>query len=306
MYASYDEIHLPTRNVIRVPVIWVAIVLSLLVHLAAMWEFLPHMRQLSIAGPDKQGVSPLAVRLAAPPGARTTPASPEAAAQRAPAPMPPLQPRPLRATPAPTVMAAIPRPRIDEPLRMPPPAAATPSAPTSPLPPPPVIPVERDLSAYIAARRQARGEPEPTGAQGVAPNAPPVDDDRARRDRIVADNLASVRTPTFGGEPRNGGGLFQLRKLGLDEAEFMFFGWNKDIARKVNQRIVVERGNNPDIRIAVVRRIITIIRDQEKGDFRWQSLRLGRDLNLSARAEDTAELEAFMLREFFESDSRPR
>ena len=301
MYASYDQIHLPTRNEIRIPVIWVAVVLSLLVHLAALWEFLPPIRPLSMDGPDKSGMPPLSVRLTAPPGARTPQSSPQVAALPPPAPRPP--PRPLRASPAPTIMAAVPRPRSDDALRVPPLAAP---AQAIPAPPATVVPVERDLSAYIAARRQARGEPEPSGAQGVAPNAPPVDDERARRDKIVADNLASVRTPTFGGEPRNGGGLFQLRKLGLDEAEFMFFGWNKDIARKVNQRIVVERGNNPDIRIAVVRKIINIIRDQEKGDFRWQSLRLGRDLSLSARVEDSAELETFMLREFFETDSRPR
>lgn len=304
MYASYDQIHLPTRNEIRIPVIWVAIVLSLLVHLAAMWEFFPHLRPLSMDGPDKQGVPPLSVRLAAPPGARTPQSSPEVAALPPPAPKPP--PRPLRAAPAPTIMAAVPRPRNDDALRVPPPAAPAQAVPAPPATVAPIAPVERDLSAYIAARRQARGETEPSGAQGLAPNAPPVDDDRARRDRIVADNLASVRTPTFGGEPRNGGGLFQLRKLGLDEAEFMFFGWNKDISRKVNQRIEVRRGNNPDIRIAVVRKIINIIRDQEKENFHWQSLRLGRDIYLSARLEDTAELEAFMLREFFESDARPR
>ncbi len=305
MYASYDQIHLPTRNEIRIPVIWVAVVLSLLVHLAVMWEFLPHLQKLSTEGPDKQGTSPLSVRLAAPPGARATPAPPEVTAQSTPPPRPRPSP-PVRATPAPTIMTAIPRPRTDEPLRLPPPATAAPSVLAPPAPPPPITPVERDLSAYIAARRLARGDPTPSGAQGVAPNAPPVDDDRARRDKIVADNLASVRTPTFGGEPKNGGGLFQLRKLGLDEAEFMFFGWNKDISRKINQRIEVQRGSNPDIRIAVVRRIIAIIRDQEKGDFHWQSLRLGRDIYLSARPEDTAELEIFMMREFFESDARPR
>lgn len=302
MYASYDQIHLPTRSEIRIPVIWVAVVLSLLVHVAALWEFFPHIQPLSLDGPDKSGVPPLSVRLTAPPGARTPQSSPQVAALPPPAPKPP--PRPLRAAPpAPTIMAAVPAPRNDEVLRVPPPAAPAPSVVA---PPVTVAPVERDLSAYIAARRLARGEPEPSGAQGVAPNAPPVDDERARRDRIVADNLAAIRTPTIGGEPRNGGGLFQLRKLGLDEAEFMFFGWNKDISRKVNQRIEVQRGNNPDIRIAVVRKIINIIRDQEKGDFHWQSLRLGRDIYLSARLEDAAELEAFMLREFFESDTRPR
>jgi hypothetical protein len=44
--------------------------------------------------------------------------------------------------------------------------------------------------------------------------------------------------------------------------------------------------------------MIEIIRTHYKGDFRWESSRLGRVVNLSARIEDSAELEAFMLEEF--------
>ncbi|MEP7329583.1 MAG: hypothetical protein ABI777_10255 [Betaproteobacteria bacterium] len=307
MYASYEDIHRAHSNSVRIPIVWVAIVLSLLVHLAAMWEFLPRLSQLSLEGPDKQGISPLSVKLAAPPGPRTTPSAPAAPDTPAIAaatirPPPPRPLRPSRPSPAPPPVAVIPPTPDTQALRMPPPVAP----PAAPAPPQTRPPIETDMASYIAARRRERGEPEPSGSQGVAPNAPPVNDERARRDKIVAENLASVRTPTFGGEPRNGGGMFQLRQLGLDEAQFMFFGWNTDIRRKVNQRIDVQRGNNPDIRIAVVRKIIAIIRTQESGNFRWQSLRLGRDLNLSARVEDTAELEAFMMREFFENDQSPR
>ncbi len=48
-----------------------------------------------------------------------------------------------------------------------------------------------------------------------------------------------------------------------------------------------------------MRRMIVIIREHESGDFLWRSQRLGRDVTLSARATDTAGLEAFLLREFF-------
>jgi hypothetical protein len=62
---------------------------------------------------------------------------------------------------------------------------------------------------------------------------------------------------------------------------------------------VVERGANPSIEIAIVRRMIVIIREHESGDFVWRSQRLGRDVTLSARAADTAGLEEFLMREFF-------
>ena len=54
------------------------------------------------------------------------------------------------------------------------------------------------------------------------------------------------------------------------------------------------------MRIAVVRRMIAIIRQHEPGDFVWESQRLGRNLTLSARPADQAGLEEFMLQEFFE------
>ena len=88
--------------------------------------------------------------------------------------------------------------------------------------------------------------------------------------------------------------------MGYDDAEFMFYGWNRDIRRNTTQLIEVRRGNNSDIRIAVVRRIIAIIREYEQEEFLWESKRLGRNLTLSARAKDNAGLEAFMMREFFD------
>jgi hypothetical protein len=48
---------------------------------------------------------------------------------------------------------------------------------------------------------------------------------------------------------------------------------------------------------------MTIVREYETGDFLWESPRLGRQLTLSARQKDNAELEAFLMQEFF---SEPR
>ena len=97
--------------------------------------------------------------------------------------------------------------------------------------------------------------------------------------------------PTFGKDPKNGGGIFQIKTLEYSYAEFYFFGWNKDISRNSKQVIEVRKGENGDIRIAVVRKMIGIIREHETGEFLWESHRLGRQLTLSARARDNAELE---------------
>jgi hypothetical protein len=56
--------------------------------------------------------------------------------------------------------------------------------------------------------------------------------------------------------------------------------------------------------MAVVRRIIEVIRDYEQEDFSWSSQRLGRVITLSARQADNAGLEEFMMQEFF-STPRP-
>ena len=111
------------------------------------------------------------------------------------------------------------------------------------------------------------------------------------------------RTPTYGPE-RKGGGIFQLERVGYTSAEFTFFGWNKDIRRRAKQTIEVQIGANPDIRIAVVRRMIVIIREHETEDFVWVSPRLGREVTLSARLRDNAGLEDFLMQEFFPA-SRP-
>jgi hypothetical protein len=87
--------------------------------------------------------------------------------------------------------------------------------------------------------------------------------------------------------------------MGLNDAAFIFFGWNKDIGRNSRQLIEVERGDNSDIRIAVVRKMIAIIREKETGDFVWRSKRLGQSITLSARPRDNAGLEGFLMRDLF-------
>jgi hypothetical protein len=132
-----------------------------------------------------------------------------------------------------------------------------------------------------------------------------VEDDKARTNRIVAGNLGLGRAPTFGDDPSHGGGIFQIKRIGYSDAEFMFFGWNKDIRHNTNQLVEVRKGDASDIRIAVVRKMIAIIREHASGDFLWESQRLGRQITLSARPADNAGLEEVLMKEFFAA-ARPQ
>jgi len=97
--------------------------------------------------------------------------------------------------------------------------------------------------------------------------------------------------------------VFQLRRVGYDDAEFYFTGWNKDIGRRAKQVIEVRKGGSDDIRLAIVRKMIAIIRDEVQTDFVWMSDRMGRRVIMSARPADNAALEDFLMQEFF-SDPR--
>lgn len=121
----------------------------------------------------------------------------------------------------------------------------------------------------------------------------------------MAANLGLNRTPTFGADPRNAGGIFQISELHYDDAQFYFFGFDKDIGRNARQLIDVRKGDYSDIRIAVVRKMISIIREEVSGDFVWVSQRTGRRVTLSARPGDSTELEEFIMHDVFPDARRP-
>jgi hypothetical protein len=181
----------------------------------------------------------------------------------------------------------------------PPVIALKPPAPSVATPKPVRPAAEGDLSSYIEAKRRARAEQQAAASVASPQAAPAPEDEGARRDRIAAANLALPPAQAFGYDPKRRGGAFQLRRVGVDDAEFIFFGWDKNVGRSRPQMFEVRRGDNPDIQLAVVRRIIAIIREFEQGDFRWHSSRTSSSVILSARASDNAQLEQFMMEEFF-------
>ncbi|MES2561761.1 MAG: hypothetical protein V4637_03445 [Pseudomonadota bacterium] len=284
---------------VRVPKIWIAIALSLLVHATAIWQLKRELRVPSDDQPERgRSKGELTVQLAPRPSPPAAPRRPSA---------PPLKmfekPRP----PAPPAQAA--RKRAPPPRPTPPVIArSTPDALQAP-PPKPSVPrptppsPQEDFAAALEARRSARSE-SPAAVQESAPAPLATEDANARANRLAAANLGTNNKPTFGADPRRGGGVFDIQHKGYDYAEFLFYGWNKDIRRNTSQVIEVRKAGHSTIELAIVRRMIAIIRDHEQGDFLWQSPRSGRNITLSARARDNAGLEAFMLREFFEIEQQ--
>ena len=280
------------RDGVTIPTIWIAVAISLLVHVALMWKWLPRIRmpspELSERG-ESQGS--LVVQLAPMPRPSATPSPPAAARAEPP---PPPRPQPAPRPPAAAPVIALKTPAATAPA----PPAPAPAAPdTPPLPSRPTV--GADFASFVDARRRARGDSPAPPSTGSAPNAAPAEDDKARAERIATANLATQRKQTFGYDPTQGGGVFQITRMGYNDADFLFFGWNREIRRNTKQLIEVQKGNNADTRIAVVRKMIAIIREYEREDFLWESQRLGRNLMLSARARDNAGLEEFMMLEFF-------
>jgi hypothetical protein len=293
---------------VTIPVIWLAFALSLLVHVAMLWFWLPDLRKLAAGGKIAEERSNLAVRLEPRPAPRAS--EPPAPGARAvtPSPAPPTSPPAAERSPPRRMLTVPPKtaPRIAQPPivadRMPEPSVA-PIPPPRAAPPPPVIaptppvataPAESDLSAYIDARRRARGEV-PSSASDAAPGT--AESDIERRDRIVASNLGLDRTPSFGYDPKSAGGIFQITDMNADYADFYYFGLNREIRRNTKQRYEVRRGSESDIRLAIVHKMIAIIRESVSGDFLWLSRR--GPVTMSARPADNAELEAFILSDVF-------
>jgi hypothetical protein len=165
---------------------------------------------------------------------------------------------------------------------------------TTPAPSPiptPNEPAPVDMLAALEARRAAR-----RAAEGPrsAPSASPPAEDAATR------NLRSLS----GGE--GVGGVFEILHKGPRTGEFAFNGWRPELRNKWRVVIEVDAGQGGDIDLAMVRRMIQLIREYYSGDFKWESHRLQRVVTLSARPEDTSGLEEFMMKEFFETPSLPR
>ncbi len=268
---------------------------------------MPHIRLPSDSGERLGERGPLTVlmvpQIPVPPSVPVRPSPPPERASPAEAPRPAPPKRAARPPPPPRPERPAPPPMTQPARPAEPPAYSTPD-PVVPPPPPPVARAapEADFASSVEARRRAREQ----GAQAPAPSPAPVpeESDGNRANRIIAGNLGLGRKPSYN-EDKTGGGIFQIQRLTFDYAEYLFYGWNKDIQRNTTQLISVRKGLHGNIRQAVIRSMIGIIREHEQGDFLWESRRLGRNVMLSARPADEAGLESFLMKEFFDEARQP-
>lgn len=258
--------------------LWAAVGVSVLAHLLA-FLLSPTPRQdvpAVIAGAPE----PLTVRVVPEqPGPRV--------AQKA---LPDQTPPPRTARPAPRE-----QPPVEPPVLAPPPAIPAPRV-DAPLPPLPPTEAPIDMAAMIRANRERRRAVEAESARSANPA-------RAADSGAVALNRNLQSLAGDGGA----GGVFQILRIGARTGSFAFNGWRGGKSSRVRREVYeVDAGPDGDVELAMVRKMIELIREDYPGDFRWDSRRQGRVITLSAAPENTAELEDYLMREFFDSPAQRR
>lgn len=276
MSSSFDELRAETR-------FWRALGIALLVHVALL--AIPgrdRIKEQLLAGNNSPPMSVVIVPSPEPPATQPTPPvtapaepSPEAA------PKPSRRPRPETVAKAPE---AAPKAM---PLPTPLPAPDAPPAPPQKAPP-------LDMAALVAARQAQRRSAESAALANAKDRdrGPQVSQSSAAQ--AIERNLGSLAQGSEGTS-----GVFQILRKGTRTAEFAFNGWRPDASRRWREVIEVDAGLGGDVELAIVQRMIKLIRQHYTGDFNWESFKLGRVVVLSARPEDNEKLEDFLAREFF-------
>lgn len=253
--------------VIRIRRIDIAAAVSVLLHVL-LFTLTPRMAAIDPLGPITH--APLNVTISEPQQAvpEPAPAPPEPVAQpQRPAPPPMITRRP----------ALLP-PRFPQPT-VPPPVAPAPEPAPTPAP-------QVDMMAAIESRRAQRRAADASAARG-APSAAAPPQDAATRNLETLSGREGV------------GGVFQVLRKGVRTGEFAFNGWRPESRREWREVIEVDAGVGGNVELAMVKRMIELIRTHYTGDFHWDSHRLGRTVTLSARPPDQEGLEDFLMREFF-------
>lgn len=155
------------------------------------------------------------------------------------------------------------------------------------------LPVEQqytDMAAYVKARQARRQDYEAAAAEI---NAEAVARERGQTEaRLSEERLKrNLKSGT--------NGIFEITSLGQRNATFSFRGWTNDYSTSNRQFFEVEATGGQDVRLVMIRRMIELIREHYQGNFNWESRRLGRSVVQSARPEDSAGLEDFLMMEFF-------
>ena len=136
---------------------------------------------------------------------------------------------------------------------------------------------QREAQESVAARENA--------AAAAAERGPSAEE---KRDANIKRNFQSGTN-----------GIFEITRLESRSASFTFLGWTSSLSNARREFFEVEASNGQDVRLLMIRRMIGLIRTHYQGDFDWESHRLNKTIVKSARVEDSAELEEFLMQEFF-------
>lgn len=178
------------------------------------------------------------------------------------------------------------------------PVFTVPDAMTTPKPSPEVLPpkeakpsdVPTDMASYVKAQQAKRNALEADAARQNAEAAA----------RELGPSQEQVRDERIKNNFKNGtNGIFEITSLSGRHAAFSFKGWTNDYSNARRESFEVEASTGQDVRLVMIRKMISLIRRHYDGDFNWESQRLHREIVKSARLEDSAELEEFMMMEFF-------
>lgn len=247
----------------------IAIVISLLIHAVILFFVLPQLIKPTSVFPPPQALNIVLSK----PQPQILPA-PDPAKPEPPKPSPKPKKSAKKEAPIAPVMVA-PKQQNNSQFQLP----IKPSEPTKPAPDQPT-----DMMALVNANRQRR-QTEEQSATAKERGTPSED----QRDAVIKRNLAQEGT----------NGIFQVREVGLHTAQLSFKGWKNNYNNARLEIYDVQAKPNETIELAIVRKMIVIIRKDYSGDFEWESQRQGRTITKSARIEDTAELEQFLMREMF-------
>ncbi|PKO52713.1 MAG: hypothetical protein CVU27_03280 [Betaproteobacteria bacterium HGW-Betaproteobacteria-20] len=267
----------------------IAIIFSLIIHALFLSLVVPQIQFDSAAAPLP---TTMEVSLAPPPPPKIIePTPPEP---------PPEIPAAKVAKPPPKVITQKPRRNVK-------PAFTVPEVLATPKPSPETVPLEvpvakentqdnisapTDMASYVKARQAQRQALETYAARQ---NAEAVA-------REVGPSAEQIREERIKNNFKNGtNGIFEITSLNMvgRRATFTFKGWTNDYSNARRESFEVEASTGQDVRVVMIRRMITLIRQHYQADFNWESQRLRRTVVQSARPEDSAGLEDFMMMEFF-------
>lgn len=271
----------------------IALIFSVLIHALILFLVVPKME----SSPPESARTIIEVSLAPAQQAESTPPPPQVeqvVPDEPPEPVKePIAQEPIKKPKMPKVMTQ--QPKIDA-L---PPTFKVPDVIATPKPAPEALPPEEttfpDMQSYIKAQQAKRQSTEfdaaRQNAEAAAKEVGPSEEEM--RDQRIAKNLQG-----------GAGGTFTLTSLSGRRATFSFNGWVNSLSNQKQQYFEVEAQSGQDVRLLMIKQVISFIRESYQGDFPWDSKRLGKVITLSARPEDNSSLEEFLMTEFFGSNYR--